>query len=296
MTQFCAQRVVIVTGAGAGLGRAYALALAQAGAAVAVNDIREDAAADTVQAIVQAGGAALATCADITGFDGVDAILSATLAEFGEVHAVVNNAGVCRDRMFVSMSEAEWDDVMRVHLKGHFCLANRACAHWRSAVKGGASVAARIVNTTSGAGLQGSLGQANYSAAKAGIAALTLVQAVELGRYGITANALAPSARTAMTTQVPEFAERMRPPGDGSFDYYAAENIAPLVVWLCSRHSAHVSGRVFELEGGRINLCDGWRSGAWVDKGSRYAPEEVGAAVDQLIAGGEPAQPVYGAR
>ena len=295
MSGICARRVVVVTGAGAGLGQAYALALARAGAAVVVNDIRADAAEDTARQIADAGGEALPNDGDITCFDGADAILSAATARFGEVHAVVNNAGVCRDRMFVSMSEAEWDDVMRVHLRGHFCLSNRACARWRAQAKQGSPVAARIVNTSSGAGLQGSVGQSNYSAAKAGIAALTLVQAVELGRYGITANALVPSARTGMTTQVPEFAERMRAPADDRFDHYAPENVAPLVVWLCSPHSSHVSGRVFELEGGRVNLCDGWRSGEWADKGSRYAPEEIGAVVERLIADAPAPQPVYGA-
>ena len=295
MSGVCARRVVVVTGAGGGLGRAYALALARAGASVLVNDIRADAAEDTVERIRRAGGQALANADDITCFDGADAIVSAAAARFGDVDAVVNNAGVCRDRMFVSMTEADWDEVMRVHLRGHFCLSNRACARWRERAKRGEPVAARIVNTSSGAGLQGSVGQSNYSAAKAGIAALTLVQAVELGRYDITANALAPSARTGMTSQVPEFAERMRAPADGSFDYYAPDNVAPLVVWLCSLRSGHVSGRMFELEGSRVNLCDGWRSGAWADKGSRYEPEELGAAVDRLIADAVPAQPVYGA-
>jgi hypothetical protein len=204
---------------------------------------------------------------------------------------VVNNAGFVRDRMFVSCSEEEWDAVMRVHVKGHFCLSHHAAEHWRGESKAGRQPDARIINTSSGAGLQGSVGQSAYSAAKAAIAALTLVQAVELARYGVTANAIAPSARTRMTEGV--FAERMKAPESG-FDAMDPANIAPLVVWLGSAESKDVTGRVFELAGGEISIADGWRTGPRLDKGARWEPDEVGAAVADLLQKAEPPQKVYG--
>lgn len=288
----CEQRTVIVTGAGGGLGRAYALAFAQAGANVVVNDVRADAAADVVQAIVEAGGRAIASAHDISRLDTAQHIVNDAIEAFGEVHALVNNAGNLRDRMFVSLSEDDWDEVMRVHLRGHFCLSNILARHWRDRSKAGNPVDARIINTTSGAGLQGSIGQSNYATAKAGIAALTLVQAAELLRYGITVNALAPAARTHMTESA--MADRVRKPEDGSFDYWDPANVASLVVWLGSAASHGVTGRVFEAAGGQISIADGWRTGPMQDKGSRWDPAEVGDAVRTLIERSEPAQPVYG--
>jgi NAD(P)-dependent dehydrogenase (short-subunit alcohol dehydrogenase family) len=289
----CDNRTVIITGAGGGLGRVYALAFAAEGAAVLVNDLRQEAAEAVADEIRAAGGDAIADSHDITSTEGAQAIVDAALAAFGEVHVVVNNAGICRDRMFVSLNEQDWDAVMRVHLRGHFCLSNVLAKRWRDQAKDGKSVNARIINTSSGAGLQGSIGQSNYSAAKAGIAALTLVQAAELGRYGITANALAPQARTGMTEGV--FAEMMKKPDGEAFDFWAPENVAPLVVWLGSAASRHVTGQVFEAVGGKISLADGWRSGPEVDKGARWLPDEVGPAVDGLLRRAEPAQKVYGA-
>jgi NAD(P)-dependent dehydrogenase (short-subunit alcohol dehydrogenase family) len=199
-----------------------------------------------------------------------------------------------RDRMVVSCGEDEWDAVVRVHLKGHFAVARFAAEHWRARSKAGEPIDARIVNTSSGAGLQGSVGQAAYSAAKAGIAALTLVQAAELGRYGVTANAIAPSARTRMTETV--FADMMAAPtGAGTFDAMAPANVAPLVVWLGSSQSAHVTGRVFEVEGGKVAVADGWQHGAAVDKGARWDPAELGPVVDELLAKAPAPAPVYGA-
>lgn len=288
----CSNRSIIVTGAGAGLGRAYALALAAEGASVLVNDIRREAADAVVAEIVQAGGQALANSDDITSMAGAAAIVNATVAAFGDAHGVVNNAGVVRDRMFASMSEEEWDLVIKVHLKGHFCIANTLVKRWRDQVKSGQMVSGRIINTSSGAGLQGNIGQSNYSAAKAGIAALTLVQAAELGRYGITANALAPAARTGMTEG--PFGAMMKPPADGSFDHYAPENVAPLVVWLCSEASGACSGRVFEVEGGKLSIAGGWKTGAITDKKARWQPAELGEVVARLIAEAPPAQKVYG--
>lgn len=287
----CDGRTVIITGAGGGLGRAYALAFAAEGASVVVNDIRREAAEAVCAEIRAQGGQALASDDDITQLATARRIVDAALAAFGEVHVLVNNAGICRDRMFVSLSEADWDDVMRVHLRGHFCLANLLARRWRDAAKAGRPVDARIVNTSSGAGLQGSVGQSNYAAAKAGIATLTLVQAAELARYGITANALAPAARTGMTEGV--FAEMMKAPAEG-FDYYDPANIAPLVVWLGSPASRHVTGRVFEAAGGMVAVADGWRTGASTDKGARWQAAELGGAIDALLARAEPAQRVYG--
>jgi NAD(P)-dependent dehydrogenase (short-subunit alcohol dehydrogenase family) len=290
----CAQRTVIVTGAGAGLGRAHALALAAAGAAVLVNDVRLDAAQVVAAQIVAAGGRALANGDDITSMAGAQRIVDAAVHAFGEVHGIVNNAGIVRDKMFVNLTEQDWDEVIRVHLRGHFCITQTLVRRWRDQVKaGGQKVDARIVNTTSGAGLQGSVGQSNYAAAKAGIAALTLVQAAELARYGITTNALAPAARTGMTE--PVFGAQMKKPDDpAAFDYYAPENVSPLVVWLCSPHSAHVTGRVFEIEGGKLSIATGWRRGPVRDKGARWDPAELTEVVAALLAEAPAPQKVYG--
>jgi NAD(P)-dependent dehydrogenase (short-subunit alcohol dehydrogenase family) len=296
----CDGRTVIITGAARGLGRAYALAFAAEGANVVVNDIgtslagegRDTSAADGVVAeIVVAGGKAIADYEDVTDWDAAKRIVEKTIAAFGDLHVVVNNAGIVRDRMFVSATPEEWDATMRVHLRGHFCLSRHAVEYWRAKQKAGTDPDARIINTSSGAGLQGSIAQAAYSTAKGGIASLTLVQAAELGRYGITANALAPSARTRMTEQA--FAEKMAT-GGNAFDAMDPANIAPTVVWLGSAESAAVTGCVFELEGGKIMLEDGWREGPVVDAGARWEPGEVGDAVHKLIAQRAPPRRVWG--
>lgn len=296
----CRDRVVIVTGAGRGLGRAHALAFAAAGARVVVNDIGVEndgsggssgPAHDVVAEIRAAGGEAVANGSDIADWAQAGALVKAAIDAFGRLDVVVNNAGFVRDRMFVSTSEEEWDAVIRVHLKGHFCVTRQACDHWRAESKAGRPVDARIINTSSGAGLQGSIGQSAYSAAKAGIAALTLVQAAELGRYGITSNAIAPSARTRMTEGV--FADMMKKPESG-FDVMDPANVSPLVVWLGSTESREVTGCTFEVAGGRISLADGWRTGPEVDKGARFEPDEIGAVVHELRQKAVPAQKVYG--
>jgi NAD(P)-dependent dehydrogenase (short-subunit alcohol dehydrogenase family) len=296
----CEGRVVIVTGAGRGIGRAHALEFARQGARVVVNDLGADPdgsggatgpAAEVVEQIRDAGGAAIANGTDVADFEAAGQLLQKTLDEFGRLDVVVNNAGFLRDRMFVSTSEEEWDAVVRVHLKGHFCLSRHACAYWRNQSKAGETVDARIINTSSGAGLQGSVGQSNYSAAKAGIATLTLIQAAELGRYGVTANAIAPAARTRMTEAI--FTDMAAPP-KGQFDENAPENISPLVVWLGSSESRDVTGRVFEVKGGMIGVSDGWRDGPTVDKGARWEPDEVGSAVADLLGKAQRPQKVYG--
>ena len=294
MSGFLDGRVVIITGAGGGLGAAHARVLAGEGAAIIVNDINIDAAREVVNEILAAGGKAVVNASDITNYDDSLNAVKQAIDSFGDLHAVVNNAGVNRDRMFASMTEAEWDTIMAVHLKGHFCISSHAVHYWRGLSKEGRAVDARIINTSSGAGLQGSVGQSNYAAAKAGIAALTLNQAAELGRYGITANAIVPVARTGMTTAVEEMAQRMAAPEDGSFDHFAPENVSSLIAWLASTESAHVTGRVLESEGGRIAIADGWRSTEGVDKGARWEPAEVGEAMAELLAKEVPAQKVFG--
>jgi NAD(P)-dependent dehydrogenase (short-subunit alcohol dehydrogenase family) len=284
-------RTVIVTGAGQGLGRAHAHAFAAEGYHVVVNDV--GAGADTVAAeITAAGGSAVAAVGDVSDWDYAAELVAGAVERFGDLHVLVNNAGLVRDRMLVGMSEQEWDLVLRVDLKGHFCPLRHAAAYWRAQAKAGAPVTGRIINTSSGAGLMGSVGQGNYSAAKAGVVGLTLVAAAELARYGITVNALAPSARTPMTETV--FAASMSTQDD-SFDAMAPENVSPLVVWLGSAEAAEVTGRVFEVEGGRIGLADGWRYGHRREAGRRWEVAEAGKAVLDLLATGEPPTPVYGA-
>jgi NAD(P)-dependent dehydrogenase (short-subunit alcohol dehydrogenase family) len=300
MAGICEGRVVIVTGAGRGLGRAHALELARQGARVVVNDIgvaldgtgASSGPAEAVVAEIRAlGGEAIANGDDVADWEGGRRMVAAAVEKFGTLDAVVNNAGFVRDRMFVSTSEEEWDAVVRVHLKGHLCTTRHASAWWRDRAKGGARVDARIINTSSGAGLQGSVGQSAYSAAKGAIAALTLVQAAELARYGITANAIAPAARTRMTEAV--FAKMMARPESG-FDAMDPENVSPVVAWLASADSRDVSGQMLEVSGGKISVADGWRVGPEVDKGARWDPRDVGAAVRALLARATPAQKVYG--
>ena len=293
MTDLCRDRTVIVTGAGGGLGRSYALALGAAGANVVVNDINRETATATVDQIAGAGGSAEISTLDITDHNEAGKMVQSTIDSFGDIHGVVNNAGICRDRMFASLNPEEWDAVISVHMKGHYCLANHAAKHWRAKSKEGEQVTGRIINTSSGAGLLGSVGQSNYSAAKGGILTLTLVQAAELRRYGVTSNALAPQARTAMTEDV--FADMMKIPEDGSFDRYDPDNVAPLIVWLASEASRHVTGQCFELFGGKLSVAEGWRTGPTEDKGERWQADEIGAAIDRLITEAREPQPVYGA-
>jgi NAD(P)-dependent dehydrogenase (short-subunit alcohol dehydrogenase family) len=302
VTGICDGRVALVTGAGRGLGRAHALELARQGARLVVNDLGCELdgtgggtgpAGEVVAEIRAAGGEAIANGEDVADFDGAARMVAAAIEAFGDLHVVVNNAGFVRDRMFANVAEDEWDAVVRVHLKGHFAVARHAAAHWRDRAKAGAPVEARIINTSSGAGILGSVGQAAYSAAKAGIATLTLVQAAELARYGVTANALCPAARTRMTQGV--FTEMMAAVEAGAFDAMAPENVAPLVAWLASSRSAHVTGRVFEVEGGKVGLATGYQHGPMVDKGDRWEPAELTEVVDRLLAEAPAPAPVYGA-
>jgi NAD(P)-dependent dehydrogenase (short-subunit alcohol dehydrogenase family) len=298
----CEGRVVIVTGAGRGIGRGHALEFARQGAKVVVNDLGAEAdgtggstgpAGEVVDAIRAAGGEAVANGDDVADWDGAQRLISTAVDTFGGLDVLVNNAGFLRDRMIVSTSEEEWDAVIRVHLKGHFAPTRFAAAYWREQQKAGNPVDGRVINTSSGAGLMGSVGQGTYSAAKAGIAALTMVESAELGRYGVTANAIAPAARTRMTEAV--FADTMAAPEGDAFDAMAPENVAPLVVWLGSAESKGVTGRVFEVEGGILSVADGWQHGTPVDKGERWDPAELGPVVAKLLDGAPTPAPVYGA-
>ncbi|MBX7548852.1 SDR family oxidoreductase [Streptomyces sp. tea 10] len=301
MSALCDGRVVVVTGAGRGLGRAHALAFAAEGARVVVNDLgvgldgARDAKspAETVVAEIRAaGGEAVAHGGDIATAEGAASLVRTALEAYGRLDTLVSNAGFLRDRMLVNLDEDDWDAVIRVHLKGHFLPLRHAAAHWRAEAKTGRTPVARVVHTSSGAGLLGSVGQGNYSAAKAGIVGLTLVAAAELARYGVQVNAVAPAARTRMTERT--FAETMAAPATG-FDVMAPGNVSPLVVWLGSAASEGVTGRVFEAEGGRITVMEGWRPGPTADKGARRTPAEAGETARELLAAAKEPGPVYGA-
>ncbi len=292
-----AGRVVVVTGAGAGLGLAYVEELLSQGYGVVVNDLHQgtlDAALSGLQSAHPKGADRVVGLAgDIAEMETAQGLVALALQSFGRLDAVINNAGLLRDKMFAGLDVSDFDLVMRVHLRGHFCLSRVAVQHWRDQAKAGQQPTARIVNTTSGAGLQGSVGQSNYSAAKGGIAALTLVQAAELARYGVTANALAPAARTAMT--LAGMPDLVKAPSDGSFDHYDPKNVAGFVAWLCSSESQHVTGQIFEVDGDRIGLAEGWVSGPDQRKGgARWEPHEVGSVVNTLLAQRRPAQKVWG--
>lgn len=279
-------KVAIITGAGRGLGRAEAIMLAENGFAVVVNDVgtasdettREivSLAESTVDEIVSEGHQAVANKDDIGSFAGAKSLVDQAISHFGRLDVVVNNAGIVRDSMFVSMSEENWDDVIRVHLKGSFGVAHHAAAFWREKSKAGEDVDARIINTTSGVGLYGNIGQANYAAAKAGIAALTKVQSMELPRYGISVSAIAPMALTPMTENLRERTEEEKRAMD-------PRNVAAVVTWLAGDDGKTANGLVFNVKGGYVSVADGWRAGAQVDRSEAHSLEDLQIIMPDLI-------------
>jgi NAD(P)-dependent dehydrogenase (short-subunit alcohol dehydrogenase family) len=287
-------KVAIVTGAGRGIGREHALALAAAGAKVLVNDLGgslggegADAApaAQVVAEIEAAGGTAVANAENVADFAGAGRMVQHAIDELGGLDILVNNAGIIRDRMLVNMDEAEWDAVIGVHLKGHFAPTRQAAAHWRELSKAGETVRARVINTSSPSGVFGNVGQANYGAAKAGIAAFTVIVAQELGRYGVTVNCIAPNARTRMTEAA--FGD-MAPPEDG-FDAMDPANMAPVVVALCADEAQDITGQVLFVYGGSVNVLRGWSSGELLARDVKWDADDLLAELRGRFPGG--AQP-----
>ena len=290
----CEGRIVIVTGAGRGIGRGHAIEFARQGAKVVVNDLGGSVegsgsdltpAQEVVEEIKGMGGEAVANADNVADWEGAQRLVNTAVETFGGLDVLVNNAGILRDRMLVNMTAEEWDAVINVHLRGTFAPARWAAAYWRERTKEGHTNDARIISTSSASGLYGNPGQTNYGAAKAGIAAFTVIASKELGRYGVTANAIAPGARTRMTENLGLGAIKVE---EGKFDAFAPENVAPLVVWLGSAESKDVTGRVFNVAGGSISVAETWHAGPGVDKGDRWEPEELGKVIPDLVAKAQP--------
>ena len=288
--RLCEGRVAIVTGAGRGIGREHALSLAAHGAKVVVNDLGGNVdgsggdlspAEQVVQEIKGMGGEAVANGDSVASWEGAQRLINTAIDTFGSLDVVVNNAGILRDRMLANMTEEEWDAVINVHLKGTFAPAHWAAAYWRDQSKAGKPVAGRIINTTSVSGIYGNPGQTNYGAAKAGIAAFTQIASLELARYGVTVNAVAPVALTRMTEGLGP-----APETDEEREMRSPRWIAPIVTWLASEESAGVTGRVFEASGQTLAIAEGWV------RGPRHAPVDdptkLGSVVEQLLATARP--------
>ena len=287
-------KVAIVTGAGRGIGRAHALALAEAGARVVVNDLgvsvsgeaeESPPAQEVVDEVEAAGGEAVADGENVADFAGAKRLVEHALEAFGRLDILVNNAGILRDRMLVNMEEDEWDAVIAVHLKGHFAPTRHAAAHWRERSKAGEEVRARVINTSSPSGVFGNVGQTNYGAAKAGIAGFTLIAAQELARYGVTVNCIAPNARTRMT----EAAFGELPETEG-FDPIDPANNSPIVVALCADEAQGITGQVFFVYGGSVNMLRGWEAGELFASESGWDPDALlGELLERLPEGATPA-------
>jgi NAD(P)-dependent dehydrogenase (short-subunit alcohol dehydrogenase family) len=304
MSGICEGRVVLITGAARGIGRGHALEFARQGAKVVVNDLGGEMdgtgsstgpAGEVVTEIRAMGGEAIANGEDVSDFDGATKMVRSAIDAFGRLDVLVNNAGILRDRMLVNMAPEEWDAVVRVHLRGTYAPSRAAIEYWRDRSKGGETNVARIINTTSPSGIYGNVGQTNYGAAKAGIAAFTVIAAMEVARYGVTMNAIAPAALTRMTESL-SMGQRaaQRPPDE--WNALAPENIAPLVVWLGSEQSSGVTGRVFNVVGGHISVAEGWVEGPVVDKDGRWDPAELGEVIPDLVARAAPNADMRGRR
>lgn len=284
-------RVAIITGAGRGIGREHALLFASEGAKVVVNDLGggvagsggdRSPAEQVVAEIKQLGGEAVANADNVADWDGGKRLIGSALEAFGDVHVLVNNAGILRDRVLVNMSEEDWDSVIHVHLKGHFVPTRHAAAYWRERTKEGHEVKASVICTSSTSGLLGNPGQSNYGAAKAGIAAFALITAQELGRYGVRVNAIAPAARTRMTEQTPGLSDIVKAPEDAAqFDVWDPANISPLVAYLATEDCA-ATGRVFFVQGGQIRNFQNWTMTDTIEKSDRWSVAELQKEMSKL--------------
>jgi NAD(P)-dependent dehydrogenase (short-subunit alcohol dehydrogenase family) len=304
MTGICEGRVVVVTGAGRGIGREHALEFARQGARVVVNDLGAEVdgtggstgpAGQVVEEIRAMGGEAVANGDDVSDLDGAARIVQTAIDTFGGLDTLVNNAGILRDRMLVNMSADEWDAVIRVHLRGTFAPTRAALDYWRARSKAGEANDARVVNTTSPSGIYGNVGQTNYGAAKAGIAAFTVIAAMEVERYGVTVNAIAPAALTRMTENL-GMGERAKEVPADEWSPLSPENIAPIVVWLGSPESRGITGRVFNVVGGHLSVAEGWVEGPAVDRDGRWDPAELSDIVPDLVARAAPNAKMNGRR
>ena len=295
---------MVVTGAGRGIGREHALEFARQGAKVVVNDLGSDMdgsgssagpAGEVVDEIRAMGGEAVANGDDVSDTDGAARMIRSAIDSFGGLDTLVNNAGILRDRMLVNMTPDEWDAVIRVHMRGTFAPTHAALEYWRERSKAGEANDARVVNTTSPSGIYGNVGQTNYGAAKAGIAAFTVIMAMEVARYGVTVNAIAPAALTRMTENLGMGARAAEIPAE-EFNPLSPDNIAPIVVWLGSPESAGVTGRVFNVRGGHLSVAEGWVEGPAADKQGRWDPAELSDIVPDLVARAAPNADMSGRR
>jgi len=294
-------RVAIITGSGRGIGREHALLFASEGAKVVVNDLGgavdgsgddRSPAQQVVDEIRQMGGEAIANADDVADWEGGQRLVNAAVEAFGDLHVVVNNAGILRDRVLVNMTEEEWDAVIHVHLKGHFVPTRWAAAYWRERSKAGLKVSAAVVNTSSTSGLLGNPGQSNYGTAKAGLAAFTVIAAQELSRYGVRVNAIAPAARTRMTESTPGLSDIVQAPSDpGVFDAWDPANVSPLVAYLASE-SCPFTGKVFFVQGGKVQYFQPWTLTAEINKGDRWTVAELAAEMPKIVGGQPPTGPL----
>jgi NAD(P)-dependent dehydrogenase (short-subunit alcohol dehydrogenase family) len=284
-------RVAIITGAGRGLGREHALLFASEGAQVVVNDLGGDQAGggadatpaqQTVDDIRAMGREAIVNGEDVADWEGARRLVEQAIDTFGDLHILINNAGILRDRVVVNMTEDEWDSVVRVHLKGHFAPTHFAANFWRDQTKAGREINAAIVNTTSTSGLFSNPGQANYDAAKSGIATLTQVLAKELVRYGVRANAIAPGARTRLTLSTPGLGEAIAEPEDGSFDEWSPANVSPFVAYLCTADCT-ITGETFVVRGGSVQRVQTWTRAEEIEKDGRWTIDELAARAKELV-------------